>query len=174
MTLGSGQTILDVDFGYVGAGATTTTTSSTDPVVVVFDPAISKVGVLQDGGIGLPGETLTWMFTITNVGNGVGSNIVISDVIRPELRIENAQIDRGSVTISGQTVTFNIDWLDPGESINAQVVTTVLRSPVGGVFDNTVNLTGFGPTGITRTASASAEVPIVLRLPATGYPPRDN
>jgi hypothetical protein len=56
------------------------------PNITYFDPAISKVGILQEGSLGLPGEKLTWVMTITNIGTGPGYDIVIIDEIQPELR----------------------------------------------------------------------------------------
>ena len=53
----------------------------------LFDPALSKVGVLQPGGIGLPGEQLTWTITLTNTGTGTATNIPVVDTLPDALRI---------------------------------------------------------------------------------------
>ncbi len=146
-------------------------TTTPNILVTVFDPAISKVGILEDGGLGLPGEQLTWLVTITNIGNGTGTDIVVADEIRSELRIDDATVERGTVTISGQTVTFNIPYLDPGESIQMTIVTTVLSSPLDGQFENLATLTGNGTSGTVTTRSVSSVVSVATGLPATGYPP---
>ena len=86
-----------------------------------------------------------------------------------EMRIDSVETDRGTYTISGQTVTFFIPVLSPGETVQMRINTTVLGSPVDGQLVNTATLSGGGQT---RTASATVNVP--THLPGTGYPPADN
>ncbi len=140
-----------------------------EPSLSIFDPAISKVGVLQPGGLGLPGESLTWTITVTNNGGGTATNVVVSDTIQSELRVDGADIDTGSVTISGQTVTFTIPSLGSGVSVQMRIHTTVLSSPLSGQFVNTANVTDGAVS-----QSATATVGGVGLLPSTGYPPADN
>ncbi len=142
------------------------------PEITVFDPAISKVGELLPGQLGLPGEQLTWTFTITNNGAGAGTDVVITDTIQPELRIDGADIEVGTATVNGQDVTFNIPVLNPGQTVIAHIYTTVLRSPYDGRFENTALLTGTDPIGAVQTATDTAVVQGVSGLPATGYPPQ--
>ncbi|MEW6580162.1 MAG: ExeM/NucH family extracellular endonuclease [Chloroflexota bacterium] len=144
------------------------------PGIGYFDPALSKVGTLPAGGIGLPGERLTWTITVTNEGTATGADIVITDTLRPELRIDSVEMDRGSFTIDGQTVTFTIPWLDPGESVEMRINTTVISSPLGGAFTNEVSLTGLAPNGDVATARAVGTVLAADMLPATGYPPAED
>jgi len=141
------------------------------PVVLVFDPAISKVGVLEDGGVGLPGEKLTWILTIINVGNTPGTDVVIADTVPSQLRVDAAAIDYGTYSLSGQTVTFYIPVLNPGQTVMAYIYTTVLSSPLS--VDNTVTISGMGPDGLVQSDSASAHVEGVGSLPNTGYPPSE-
>ncbi len=140
----------------------------------VFDPALSKVGMLPAGGIGLPGEQLTWVITVTNNGTAAGSNIVITDTLRSELRIDSVQTARGSYAISGQTVTFTIPYLNPGESVEMRIMTTVLSSPLGGVFTNQADLAGTAANGDTVTTSVVATLSPATMLPSTGYPPAET
>ena len=144
------------------------------PEITYFDPSISKVGVLQDGGLGLPGERLTWIASITNIGTGPGYDIVITDDIQPDLRIDGADTDRGTATIAGQTVTFYISYLNPGESVQARIYTTVLTSPLDGLFENTAYGEGVGANGVVETASGSGVVSAATGLPSTGYAPSDD
>ena len=99
------------------------------------------------------------------------STIVITDEIRSELRIDDATTERGTVSIAGQVVTFNIPYLYPGESIQMTIVTTVLTSPFEGTFDNVVTLTGNGPNGEVTTRTTTALINVPTDLPATGYAP---
>ncbi len=146
-----------------GVGAPATPVAAAPGQALLFDPAMSKIGFLQPGGIGLPGERLTWELTIANTGSATGSNIVVTDTVQPELRVEGASIDRGTATVNGQNVTFVVPYLDPGEAIGARIVTTVLRSPADGLYRNEAVLNG--------TLRAEAQVSVPTRLPGTGYPP---
>ncbi|MBZ0319634.1 MAG: S8 family serine peptidase [Anaerolineae bacterium] len=130
------------------------------------DLVISKVGALEAGGLGLPGESLTWVITLTNVTTQTFNNLTVTDTISPDLRVVNATTASGTAAVSGQTVTFTIPSLAPGQTIQMQIVTTVATSPASGVFVNDAIVTA---NGITRTAHA--EVLAATGLPATGYPP---
>ena len=47
--------------------------------------------------------------------------------------------------MSGQTVVFSIPTLNPGETAQMRLTTTVLNGPGGGILVNQVVLTGRGP-----------------------------
>jgi len=98
---------------------------------------------------------------------------VITDTLRSELRIDSVQTGRGTYSISGQTVTFTIPYLNPGESVEMRIITTVLSSPLDGVFSNQADLVGTASNGDTMTASVLATLSPATTLPATGYPPAD-
>lgn len=140
------------------------------PDVNVADPAVSKLGELQPGQLGLPGEQLTWVVTVVNNGAVAATNVVISDQLRSELRIDGATSERGTVSINGQTVTVTVASLGAGESFQIRIQTTVLSNPSAGTLDNTVTLTADG--NIVR--SATSILPVPTGLPDTGYPPREE
>lgn len=181
----TGDTITNVAVAAGSVGIDTTPADNTAEATIIvggipggsggtdiasWDPAISKVGELQPGGLGLPGERLTWTTTVVNQGSVTGTNFTITDTIRPELRIDGADTDRGSVSIDGQTVTFFIDSLAPGEVIQMRIYTTVLESPLDGVFTNTASVNSDDGTGTLVTIrSATAQVSGVSSLPSTGY-----
>lgn len=137
-----------------------------EPNITVFDPAISKVGFLSAGGIGLPGEQLTWVTTVSNNSAVDGNNIVIVDNVRPELRIESVETDKGTVVVDDQTVTVTIPKLNAGEQVQFRIITTVLSSPLDGVITNTVTL-----VNNNISATASLVVARVTQLPNTGQTP---
>ncbi len=153
---------------------TATPPSSGTPDIGVFDPALSKIGVLEPGELGLPGEQLTWHITVRNNGTAAGTNIVITDTLRSELRIDSVEADRGTFAISGQTVTFTIPVLNPGEAVELRINTTVLSSPNDGLLTNDATLVGYGSTGASVTRSAQGIVTVTTQLPATGYPPAEQ
>jgi len=97
----------------------------------------------------------------------------VVDTLSDALRIDSATTSKGTVTISGQTVTFLIDSIAPGETVEMQIVTTVLTSPLDGVFTNeAVIAVPDGAGGTVILDRAQATVPGVSVLPSTGYPPR--
>ncbi|MCB9436277.1 MAG: DUF11 domain-containing protein [Anaerolineales bacterium] len=132
----------------------------------VSDPALSKIGILAPGELGLPGEQITWVITATNPNGFPLDNVVITDTLVPELQIDDATTQQGTVTINGQTVTFQLGTLQPGQTVEMRIVTTVLDNPASGVITNTATLTS-GGFAVTATAS----VPVPTGLPDTGYPP---
>src|SRR5690606_6813836 len=98
------------------------------------------------------------------------SNVVVSDTLRSELRVDGVTTSAGTASVSGQTVTVSIPSLGAGQSVTVQITTTVLRNPSTPFFDNTATVSG--SNGFAGSASAS--VPAVSGLPDTGYPPAGN
>ncbi len=149
-------------------GVTAVLTVATEPQVfpsyATFDPAVSKIGALQPGGLGLSGEAITWEITV--IGGGIAAHdVVVTDTFPSELRIDSVLTSKGSYSISGQAVTFAIGDLAPAEIVQIAIQTTVISSPRDAMFTNTATLTG---GGVTR--SATAIVNVVTELPSTGYP----
>jgi uncharacterized repeat protein (TIGR01451 family) len=135
-----------------------------------FDPDIALTAQLPSGSIGLPGEPITWYITVSNDGEVSGTNVVISDTLQPELRVDHAHTQRGDFAINDQMVVFTIPVLEPGQTVQMQIHTTVVRSPANGMVVNQALLAANSPTGpITR--KTTAEILLPTTLPATGYPP---
>jgi uncharacterized repeat protein (TIGR01451 family) len=133
-----------------------------------FDPRLDVVGVLAPGALGLPGEQITWIITVTNEGTTPGADLLITDTIRSELRLDSAETDHGSFRIENQDVIFTIPVLNPGESAQMRIMTTVLRSPADSPLTNLAQLSAGGGAAPVR---AVAELPVPTALPATGYAP---
>ncbi len=125
-----------------------------------IDPALSKIGILQPGGLGLPGEQIRWTITAF----GPFANGVITDTFPPEVRVDSVTTTVSTASTSGQTVTVNLDGLAADQSATITVLTTIISSPLGPTIDNRAILTG---DRLSLTASAS--VPVVTSLPSTGY-----
>jgi uncharacterized repeat protein (TIGR01451 family)/fimbrial isopeptide formation D2 family protein len=120
----------------------------------VHDPALSKIGFLPAGSIGLPGEALHWVTTVTNVSSVPENDLVIVDQVRPELRIDSVIVASGSsYTVNGQRVEVYIPLLLPGQSQDFTIITTVLTSPLNGILDNTVT------DNLGDSATATVNVP---------------
>ncbi|MGB7341463.1 MAG: hypothetical protein WBC91_21380, partial [Phototrophicaceae bacterium] len=97
-----------------------------EPAINVFDPAISKIGFLNVGEVGVTGESLEWIVTVSNVGTVVGQNVVVTDTLIPALRVDNVVAPGGNIVISGQTVTVTYPTLNVGETAQFSIFTTVL------------------------------------------------
>lgn len=138
-----------------------------------FQPVISAVGVLSPGVLGLPGEPITWIVTVTNQGTARGVDLVVSHVLHNELRIESVEVERGWQTVEGQVVKFSIPSLEPGETVGMQIVTTVAHGPADGTLTNRVTLRAKGQDGVV-VKETSAEIYVPTGLPATGYPPEED
>lgn len=141
-------------------------------VIQQFDPAFSKVATLAPGALGLPGEQITWTINVLNVGTAAGTNLIVTDTLRPELLISSIQTDRGTYSLDGQTVTLTVPSLNPGESLQMHILTTIARAPQNGLLVNEATLSGIGPDGIINE-TVLAEVSVPTGLPSTGYPPHD-
>jgi hypothetical protein len=134
-----------------------------DSVVDYFDPAISKIGLLMVGDLGVTGEQVQWVITVNNAGTGHGTGIVVTDTLREELRIDRVEVPAGvTYTISGQSVTVTIMSLAPGEAVQFSIYTTTLAG--GAEVNNTACVSGHGRT-------ACAEGWVMTTLPETGTGP---
>jgi uncharacterized repeat protein (TIGR01451 family) len=122
----------------------------------VFDPALSKIGFLLPGDVGVTGEQIEWVITVNNLGNAPGTNVVIADTLRPELRIDRVDHTSGTVAINGQTVAMTFPTLAPGQSVQFSVITTVLQ---GRSFDNVACLTADNADQLCVTGQAISTLP---------------
>lgn len=134
-----------------------------NPNIDVFDPAISKLGFLLPGELGVLGEKLRWDVTVSNRGSVAGSNVIVSDTLRPELQIDNVTTSKGTVDITGQTVTVTIPTLASGEQVNIAIFTTSLD---GAIVSNTACVNADNQSD----AECMSALPI-QSLPNTGQTP---
>jgi uncharacterized repeat protein (TIGR01451 family) len=127
---------------------------------------ISQVGRLQSNGLGLSGEQVTWVITVTNTSDAIAPQVVVTDTVSDHLRVDTVLGGTGARAIDGQRVTIDLGALHPDDSVTIQIITTILNSPVSGVLPNTVAVTGIGDP-----QAATSTVNIITLLPATGYAP---
>jgi len=153
---------LTVDFGYFGTPAPG---GSSTPAPLRLDPAIVK---LVDPAFALPGEDVTWTIVVTNPHSVAINNVSFTDNFPSQLEIIRASADNavGSLVVTGNTVSYSIVVINPGQSVRVTVLTRIRPgTPVPFIITNTVNLTG------AYVGSASATVLSVGSLPATGFEP---
>lgn len=144
---------------------------------LTFDKNVQQ----QGSGLGLPGDTIIWLFTLRNGGNFTSTDVTVIDVVPPELQVISAQTAQGTVTIVGQEVTFFFDNIPPLTTLEFTITTTVLTIPISGVLTNSATLVGTGPIGgggggggDPIVINVEASMPVPTGLPLTGYPPRSD
>ncbi len=138
-----------------------------------FDPVVTVEPLLDETALGLPGDPIAWTVRVVNQGSAAGENVMVTDVLPDELRVDGATSDRGEVVVSEHVVVLTIPVLEPGATVTLTVHTTVLQSPPTGMLVNQALLTADASTGsVTRKAMADLYVP--SGLPATGYAPAED
>ena len=125
-----------------------------------FEPVINMLGFTPSIQAG---EAIEWMITFTNTGNNAGQNIVLSDTVGDGLEVESVQINTGTTSINGRTVTVSIPMLNPGDTIQFSIITTIID---GSDLSNTTCVTASNLSG----ESCVRGLP-VQALPATGETP---
>ncbi len=155
---------LTVDFGFVGVPAN-------NPAPIRLDPTIVK---LVDPAFAQPGEDVRWTIVVTNSHSVAVNNVTFVDNFPSQLEIINASADNavGSLVVNGNTVTYSIVVINPGQSVRVSVLTRIrVGTPVPFIITNTVNLVNGGGSATSIIASASASVASVGSLPSTGFAP---
>jgi uncharacterized repeat protein (TIGR01451 family) len=92
------------------------------PALQIVDPFITKS---VNPPFAVPGEQVTWTITISNPGSIPVTNVQMQDTMPAEVAIHSVSASAGSVSFSGQTVSFSIDSLAPGASVTITVNTRV-------------------------------------------------
>ena len=122
-----------------------------------FEPVINMLGFTPSTEAG---EEIEWMITFTNTGDSAGQNIVLSDTVGDGLQVESVQINTGTTSINGRTVTVSIPMLNPGETIQFSIITSILD-------DNDMSNTACVTASNLSGESCVQGLP-VQALPATG------
>ncbi len=146
----------------ITADASTGTIAPAAPIII-FDPAITKLGFLLPGQVGQPGERIQWFVTVRNNGNATATNVVVQDTLRPELQIERVDVPGGTYTVNGQTLTVTFASLAPGESALFTLTTVVIGTPVTPI-DNTACV-------MLTTGQVCSTGTVIQALPRTGETP---
>lgn len=138
------------------------------PAVNIADPEITKRG---DQTLALPGDSVTFTLTVTNAGNSAAPNVTVSDPLPDPLIVISAAQTQGTHTTSGNTVTFAVGTVNPGQVITLTVVSRVRGNAVTPMdIINTATLSW--PGGPPRSGNAIIRITRAT-LPSTGEHP-DN
>jgi len=163
------QTISISDAGIVIVPPSTTVAVSNNsdsdpaPAIALFDPSISKIGFLVPRQVGVTGEQLQWSIIVSNTGNVAGNNVVITDVIDSRLQVNSVVAPGATVDIQGQQVRVIYPTLNPGETQQFSIFTTVLD----GVEINNTACVDANNQGAVECATGTT----IAELPQTGEAP---
>lgn len=157
------QTITISDAGIVLPPPTTAPVNNAAPAIALFDPSISKIGFLVPGQVGVTGEQLQWSIIVRNTGSVAGNNVVITDLIDSRLQINSVVAPGATVDIQGQQVRIIYSTIQPGETQQSSIFTTVLD---GEEINNTACVDA-NNQGAVECATGM----VITELPQTGEAP---
>ena len=131
------------------------------------------------GGPFIAGSYLNYNILLTNNGPEPASYALVTDQLPPSLVFTNCNSSNYSCSHSGNTVTFAINFLDVGASVNMQVSAYVSCSiPNSTTIDNTVNVDSSAidpnPSDNSATATISATNPGIMLSPTSQSFPREG
>jgi LPXTG-site transpeptidase (sortase) family protein len=156
----------------LGSGATATPTvdpSTLDPTAI--DPQLTKT---PNATAAQPGDQIVWTITVRNGSTGVMTGVVAEESLPEVMSIDSVTVDRGIYFIEGQTITFNIGTLQPGEVVTITVTTTIdPNTPVPSTIVNSVCSAREGGGQVCETVSINLG-PQAEGLPATGIGAASN
>lgn len=90
-----------------------------------FDPVITVLGVTQQVRVG---EQIEWVISFSNNGTSAGQNIVLSNTLGEGLQVDSVNINTGTTSINGRTVTVSIPVLEPNETIQFSIMTSIVSN----------------------------------------------
>ncbi|MDI1254993.1 MAG: Ig-like domain-containing protein, partial [Flavobacterium sp.] len=141
------------------------------PLNQVTELTLVKIGNFNDNlvadGIAQAGETIHYVFTVTNTGNITINNIVINDAVTGT---SNAAIVPFSTLAPGQSGTYTVDYsvtqsdVDAGEVINSASTSGIpvnSPTPVGDVSDNDNDPSNGGDTPTVTPLNQSPVIMLV-------------
>ncbi len=136
---------------------------------VGFVPQLTKLGFVEIAEDGRT-EQLVWFITVHNMGDVAGTNLVVTDTVRDELRIDSVDVPEGSsYSIDRQTVQVTIPTLAAGDMVIIEIRTTVIRRAANNHLDNIACLIADGLVSERCTIA-----PTIRAMPATGESSRSR
>jgi uncharacterized repeat protein (TIGR01451 family) len=136
-----------------------------EPDVQMADPVITKRGEPSEA---FPGELVTFVLEVTNLGNVAAVDVVVMDQVSEFLEILEVTTTQGEVRVDYQLVTVEVGTVGP-EFLVEIVVRTRVRddAPVPLDIPNVAELSS--PNGGDRTTiPVTISVPSSILMPTTG------
>ncbi len=114
----------------------------------------------------MPGGLVRYTLILQNVGGEVARDVVIQDVLPPELELVEVVATQGTVVISGSAIEVQVGAVEPGQMVRVTIVARVRSDVPPGTEIENVAQVGYpgGPPTTTRTTV----VVTVPGLPETG------
>lgn len=133
----------------------------------VADPAISKSASVAEARVG---DEITFTIVVTNRGNRAANDVVVTDSLPDYLDLLDATASRGSLTVSGRTVTVDIGSVAPGEQITIRIRARVNERAQPPSGRNGVSLTTSSSTDDPSNNSAEVTFAILAGSDPTATP----
>jgi uncharacterized repeat protein (TIGR01451 family) len=133
--------VLDDSAGDVGAISNGWSLSFTGitPVNQVVDLGLS----VATTNLAYPGDTITYVFTVTNAGPAVANVVTFSNALPASVVLASASSSQGNITTNGNLVVGNLASLNPGSTATVTVTVIVARSLAAvGLLSNTASVAG--------------------------------
>ncbi|MBK9711643.1 MAG: DUF11 domain-containing protein [Kouleothrix sp.] len=134
---------------------------------IVADPAITKSASVAEARVG---DEITFTIVVTNRGNRTANDVVVTDSLPDYLDLLDATASRGSLTVSGRTVTVDIGSVAPGEQITLRIRARVNERAQPPSGRNGVSLTTSSSTDDPSNNSAEVTFAILGGSGATATP----
>jgi LPXTG-site transpeptidase (sortase) family protein len=148
-----------------------TSTPTPTPITLVIDPAIAKS--VNPTRV-FAGQTATYTLVVTNNGSAPATNVVVTDTLSSLFEIVQASATRGSADVDGQTVTFGIGTVNPGEVITLTILIRVSPGATAtGDIPNVATLAHLS-SGVSASENSNTVILRILGdiiLPVTGEEP---
>gem|GEM_PF-1441947 len=159
--------------GTLPTSTTAPTVSGATPTgqINVADPVLTKFADVQ---LAQPGTAVHFTLTVTNVGTGAASGVVVTDTLPGLLSLQSATASQGTFTLNTATnvVLFNIGTVSVGQVITLGVDAVVSRNATPPqMVTNSAALND--SQGDTRSASATVRITAGF-LPSTGEHPAES
>ena len=108
-------------------------TRDDDPAAVAVDPLadLQLVKTTEETSF-VPGGTYTYGISVTNTGEGIARNAVVTDVLRDGLEFVSAS---NGGTADGQTVTWDLGDIAPGQTVDLTLDVRVARPAPADLID---------------------------------------
>jgi len=147
------------------------TPEPTPPLPLMQPPQIS---IIKRASVAeaLPGDRFSYTLVVTNNGQGVARDVVISDDIPAALKVVDLRSSTGDIVVDGQRVTAYPRTLAPGETQTYTIVVQVAATATPGTVANTAIITTTTTGDDTGDNTSTTTVQIKRPLTIQTIPPR--
>ena len=134
------------------------TATDTDTVVPEADVAVAKTDTPDPV---LPGGTLTYTVTVSNLGPSTATGVTMTDTLPAGVTFVSSVPGPPTCVLGGSTLTCNLGTLAGGAS--SIITITTMVNATGGILVNTASASAAEPDPASANNSASASTGVGLR-----------